>query len=92
MKIAGRKLQKIILMSKTRGHIPVRTCVSCKSKMAKRDLTRLVLNRGNRMVVDSDGKEPGRGIYICHKESCMKNVLSIKRGKQERFWGNRWLK
>jgi len=68
------KRKSIILMSKSKGHIPIRTCVSCRTKMAKQDLVRLVLNGKNQMVIDSNGKGTGRGIYTCHEESCMKKV------------------
>jgi predicted RNA-binding protein YlxR (DUF448 family) len=45
---------------------------------------RLVLNGKGRVIMDSDGKGKGRGVYICHKESCMKK-LSVNR-KLNRFF------
>ncbi|MFC1841079.1 YlxR family protein [Thermodesulfobacteriota bacterium] len=71
-------------MRNLKGHIPIRTCVSCRTKMAKMDLIRLVLNGKDQIVFDSDGKRKGRGIYICHKESCMKK-LSARRNLNRLF-------
>lgn len=66
-------------MMNPKGHIPIRTCVSCRTKMAKKDLIRLVLNGKDQVVVDSDGKGKGRGIYTCPKESCMEKLTANRK-------------
>ena len=73
------KIKQVILMKNPKGHIPIRTCVSCKNKMAKKDLMRLVLNGKDRIVIDSDGKRKGRGAYICNKESCVKKLSANRK-------------
>ena len=47
--------------------------------MAKGDLVRLVLNGKDRVVIDSNGKGKGRGVYICHKESCLKKLAANRK-------------
>ena len=61
-------------MSSSGDHRPIRTCVACKSKMEKSSLIRLALDERARVIIDNRGKEKGRGVYICHKESCMKKL------------------
>ena len=51
-------------------HVPERTCVICGTKNAKRDLVRIVLTPDGECVVDETGKRPGRGAYLCHRETC----------------------
>jgi predicted RNA-binding protein YlxR (DUF448 family) len=66
-------------MNNPKGHIPVRTCVSCRSKKAKKELVRLVLDKDNRVIIDRFRKKEGRGIYLCNNESCMAGFLKNKR-------------
>jgi predicted RNA-binding protein YlxR (DUF448 family) len=72
--LAGKK-NLIILMNRSTGHVPIRTCVSCRSKKAKMDLVRLVISKDDRIVVDKFKKDNGRGIYLCNDTSCMDKFL-----------------
>lgn len=65
-------------MGKHRGHVPVRTCVSCRTRMSKQDLVRMVLDDRDRIVIDRDGKGKGRGIYICRNKECMDKLSASK--------------
>ena len=50
-------------------HIPVRTCVGCRSVLPKRALIRIVRSpQGVR--VDPTGKAAGRGAYLHDRRSC----------------------
>lgn len=55
---------------------PQRMCVSCKERHDKKDLLRVVLGDDGNIVFDPTGKHPGRGAYLCKKESCI--MLEIK--------------
>jgi uncharacterized protein len=56
---------------KRRGkHVPVRTCVACREKDAKREYIRIVRTPENRVVIDPTGKQNGRGAYLCRRRSC----------------------
>ena len=65
-------------MKNNKGHVPVRTCVACRSKKPKKELIRLVLDRDNRVVIDEYRKKEGRGIYLCNEISCREKFLRYK--------------
>ncbi len=50
-------------------HRPQRSCVVCREKKDKRELTRLVMTDG-RLQVDMSGKMKRRGAYMCDKSVC----------------------
>lgn len=50
-------------MSK-KGHLPERTCVSCRKKIFKAELYRFVIKEGE-IILDEKGNLPGRGAYLC---------------------------
>ena len=60
-------------------HVPVRTCVMCGTKSAKRDLVRVVLTSQGECIVDETGKRPGRGAYLCHRPDCWERAASTNR-------------
>jgi predicted RNA-binding protein YlxR (DUF448 family) len=51
-------------------HIPQRTCVACRKKIDKRQLTRLVNSAEEGLVIDPSGKRNGRGTYLCEDPAC----------------------
>jgi predicted RNA-binding protein YlxR (DUF448 family) len=51
-------------------HVPMRTCVSCGKKTAKRDLLRIVATPIDGVVIDSSGRLNGRGTYVCRDGIC----------------------
>jgi len=58
-----------------RKHVPIRTCVVCRDKTGKRQLTRVVRTTDG-LFVDPTGKMNGRGAYLCERESCWERVVS----------------
>ena len=62
-------------------HIPLRTCVSCGKKTAKRELLRIVATPSVGIVVDSSGRVNGRGAYVCRNGDCASDGLN--RGRVE---------
>ncbi len=63
-------------------HIPVRTCVACRSTDEKRDLMRIVRQPDGSVCHDARGKISGRGAYLCAKNECI--ALAKKRKQLER--------
>src|SRR2546421_10514721 len=63
-------------------HVPIRTCVACRSTGDKRGLLRVVRNTDGQVAFDRTGKAPGRGAYICASESCI--AAARKQKKLER--------
>lgn len=58
-----------------RKHTPQRTCVVCRDKDAKRQLTRVVRAETG-VVIDPSGKLNGRGAYLCEKTSCWERAVN----------------
>lgn len=59
-------------------HLPQRTCVSCGSTTAKRELVRLVRTPAG-VEPDPTGKRPGRGAYLCHNPDCWESAVRKSR-------------
>lgn len=56
-------------------HQPQRTCVGCREVQGKRSLIRLVRTPSG-VVVDLEGRVPGRGAYLHDRRSCWEKGLS----------------
>ena len=55
--------------------IPLRTCIVTKEVLPKKDLIRVVINKDKEVIVDSTGKQNGRGVYL------KKDIKVIKKAK-----------
>ena len=55
--------------------IPMRMCVSCRERFAKKDLIRIVASADGKVQVDPTGRMPGRGAYVCHNPECMTKAV-----------------
>ena len=74
-------------MVKTR-HVPERTCVACGQKQAKRELIRIVRTPQGAVSVDTTGKSPGRGTYLCASAPCWERAIhkgNLERGLHTRI-------
>jgi predicted RNA-binding protein YlxR (DUF448 family) len=60
-----------------KGHVPVRQCVVCKSRVQKERLTRFVRGKDG-WAADPSGRGDGRGAYLCSPE-CAQAVKKNKR-------------
>jgi uncharacterized protein len=56
-------------------HVPQRTCIACRKVDSKRGLTRIVRGADGRVSVDTSGKRPGRGAYLCAERGCWETAL-----------------
>jgi hypothetical protein len=57
-------------------HVPERTCIACHEVRPKRDLVRLVYSPGGVAEVDTTGRKPGRGAYLCLSPECWHKGLN----------------
>lgn len=58
-------------------HVPIRTCVGCRHQASMTDLARCVYDaQTDAVIVDAEGKRPGRGAWIHPSESCV--IRAIK--------------
>jgi hypothetical protein len=60
-----------------RKYAPQRSCVVCRRKDVKRNLTRLVRS-DDRVVVDLSGKMNGRGAYLCDDVRCWERAMASR--------------
>ena len=51
-------------------HVPLRTCVACRTKADKRQLVRIVRGPAGDVAPDPTGRAPGRGAYLCPRLEC----------------------
>ena len=58
--------------------IPLRSCVICRQKMDKRNLTRIVYNMETGLSIDHSGKVNGRGAYLCQSLDCWQRARQSK--------------
>lgn len=56
-------------------HIPMRTCVGCRSTLPKRDLIRVVRDPEGKVELDLTGKRSGRGVYLCLNGECLEKAV-----------------
>ncbi len=59
-------------------HVPQRTCVGCRTVLAKRQLVRVVRTAAGRVEVDPTGKAAGRGAYLHERQACWEQALDRK--------------
>ena len=64
-----------------RGHVPERTCISCRTRRPKHELVRLVRTTDGLRI----GEAGGRGFYLCRNVDCL--VKATKAGRFKRFLG-----
>ncbi len=60
-------------------HVPQRTCIACRQGGDKPELLRIVRTPQGEVQLDSTGKVPGRGAYLCRKLSCLTTALKQKK-------------
>ena len=51
--------------------IPMRQCVGCREMKPKKELIRVVRSPEGVIGLDSRGKSPGRGAYLCPRAACL---------------------
>lgn len=68
-------------MTPTKRHVPLRTCLICGTKGPKRAFTRIVSTPKDGVKIDTSGRLPGRGAYVCNDVQCA--PVSLRRGRIE---------
>lgn len=63
-------------------HVPERTCIACGEKRPQRDFLRVASQVGAAPVLDTSGRAPGRGAYLCKRPEC--GAIALKRRALER--------
>lgn len=55
------------------GHIPIRSCVTCKTKDDRKNLIRFAFIK-NEIVFDLKRRIAARGYYVCDNNVCMQKL------------------
>ena len=58
--------------------IPLRQCMGCRERKAKKELIRVVRGTDGTVSLDFSGKLNGRGAYICPDPMCLKKAQKAK--------------
>ncbi|MGI6004049.1 MAG: RNase P modulator RnpM [Christensenellales bacterium] len=58
--------------------IPMRMCVGCRDMHPKKQLVRIVRSKEGQVSLDTTGKAPGRGAYICRDSACFQRALKTR--------------
>lgn len=54
--------------------IPQRQCVGCGEMKVKKDLIRVIKTPEDHIIMDTTGKQNGRGAYICNSIDCFEKA------------------
>jgi predicted RNA-binding protein YlxR (DUF448 family) len=60
-------------------HVPMRSCLGCEGKKDRGELLRIGII-DEKLVMDANGKLPGRGAYVCRQNRCITSLIR-KKGK-----------
>ncbi len=58
--------------------IPMRMCLGCREMKPKKELIRVVRSQEGEVSLDSTGKKPGRGAYVCRHADCLAKAIKQK--------------
>ncbi|NDO45797.1 YlxR family protein [Clostridium sp. MD294] len=58
--------------------IPLRKCTGCQEMKNKKEMIRIVHNEQDEFFLDTTGKKPGRGAYICPNIECLEKAQKSK--------------
>ncbi len=55
--------------------VPMRMCVGCREMKPKKELLRVVRSPEGAVSIDTTGRKPGRGAYVCRSAECLKRAI-----------------
>ena len=58
--------------------VPMRKCTGCQEMKNKKELIRVVRNDAGEFSLDTTGKKPGRGAYVCRNIECLEKACKNK--------------
>ena len=58
--------------------IPMRQCMGCRERKAKKEMIRVVRTTEGTVSLDFSGKLNGRGAYVCPDMACLKKAMKSK--------------
>ena len=58
--------------------IPMRQCLGCREMKPKPELLRVVRSPEGEVSLDTRGKKPGRGAYVCPNADCLRRAVKSR--------------
>ncbi len=58
--------------------IPLRQCVGCNEMKSKNEMMRILKTTEDEIILDTTGKQNGRGAYLCKNADCLKKAIKHK--------------
>ena len=59
--------------------VPLRKCTGCGEMKPKKELIRGVKSPEGELSLDTTGRKPGRGAYVCPNIDCLRTARKAKR-------------
>ena len=63
---------------KTKNKIPMRQCTGCREMKSKKEMIRVLKTPEDKIVLDTTGRQNGRGAYLCHNNVCLEHARKTK--------------
>ena len=58
--------------------VPMRKCVGCQEMKVKKELLRVLRTESGEFVLDTTGRQNGRGAYLCFSKECFEKAVKNK--------------
>lgn len=58
--------------------IPMRQCLGCREMKPKPEMLRVVRSPEGEVSLDTRGKKPGRGAYVCPNADCLRRAVKSR--------------
>ena len=62
---------------KTKNKIPMRQCTGCREMKSKKEMIRVLKTPEDKIVLDTTGRQNGRGAYVCPSSECLEKAIAI---------------
>lgn len=59
----------------TAKKIPMRQCIGCREMKSKKEMLRIIRTPSEDIVLDTTGRQNGRGAYICRNSACLQKAV-----------------
>ena len=56
----------------------MRKCIGCQEMKSKKEMIRILKTESNDIVLDTTGKQNGRGAYLCFSKDCLERAVKNK--------------
>lgn len=60
---------------KTKNKIPMRQCTGCREMKSKKEMIRVLKTPEDKIVLDTTGRQNGRGAYVCLSSECLEKAI-----------------